>query len=311
MPRALQAFMHEVQAHQRFADAGVAQQGGGRALGHAAVGQLVPAGNAEAEPLARRRRHRHRHRAHRLQARVDRHAVLTDLEHVAAQQVLAAAQLEYLDLADQLHAALELAQFDQAVDQGVLRVGQVAFGGRQQEGGALHGRHQRVQRQHEFGQGHVGRPRFAYRAEAVDDHDVRAQFTQGGGDRFQQLAQAALEQVAVGADELDVFADQVFVEKREVAEMVEHLAVGFGDQRQDQDFLALAGVLEGDLAGQCGLAAAGQALDQIDAMRGKTAAEDLVEAGNAGAQQGDALCSTCVHGARLCMRQRHTLSQTQ
>jgi len=218
---------------------------------------------------------------------------------MAAQQVLAAAQLEHLDFADQLQAALELAQFDQAVDQRVFRVGLVAFGGRQQEGGALHGRHQRIERQHELGQRHVRRLGLAHGAEAVDDHDVRPLLGQGGGDGLEQRAQAALEQVAIRADEDDALADQFFVEEREIAQVIEHLAVGFGDQRQDQDLLALVRVLEADLAGQRGLAAAGQALDQVQAVRGKAAAQDVVKAGNVGAEQGYALGKTVVHGAKL------------
>jgi hypothetical protein len=79
-----------------------------------------------------------------------------------AQQVVGPAQLEDLDLAHQLHAGLELAQFDDAIDQGVLGLGHVAFHRREQQGGAIHGEHQCIQGMHELRQVQVRRPRIAH-----------------------------------------------------------------------------------------------------------------------------------------------------
>src|SRR5690606_26364122 len=78
-------------------------------------------------------------------------------------------------------------------------------------------------------------------------------------------------------------------EKGIIAEMVQQLAVRLGDQGQENDLAALAGLMKGDLPGQRGLAAAREALHQIKAAAGEATAQYRVETGHAGRYQGQAL----------------------
>ncbi len=217
----------------------------------------------------------------RLQARVHRMAAGGDAKEVPAEQMVARAHLVNLDLARAAHPVGIAVQFDQPVHQRVLGMRLVARQRREQQRGAAHRGHQRVQLVDEFRQRQLGFAELARAAKAVHDQQARPVVGQARGDQPEEAVEAVLDQLVIARHEHHLLRDGGRIEEVELAQVAEQFVVRLGDQRHVEHALALAHAMKADLAGQDGLARAGHPLDQIKAAAHEAAAEDLVEARHA------------------------------
>ena len=116
----------------------------------------------------------------------------------------------------------------------------------------------------------------------VDDDDAGEATRDLGGEGVEDAAGVAFAEVAVEVDEVDVAVEAVGVEEGELGLVVAEAVGALGWTAEVDRRLAGGGVGERELLGEGGFTGAGGADDEGAGAFGQAAAEDLVEAGDAG-----------------------------
>lgn len=221
-------------------------------------------------------------REQHLGARPHDHADVADLHVVAAEEVIAAAELQDLDLADgALRRAVER-QLDQAIDHRVLgarRVLRVHV--REHERRAPRHIREDLQFGDELLQRRFGLAERVRGGQAVEHEQRRFLVGDHAAEQREQARQAALAEHEVRADIRDLRADRLGVEERHPRQVAQHARVRLGEQRHVDGLAAGHDVREARLVAECCLAHARAPHDQVHAARDEPAAQEGVEPGDA------------------------------
>ena len=127
------------------------------------------------------------------------------------------------------------------------------------------------------------------RLEAVDDHDRGLLLLDAADDLGERLVDAlASHHRAEVRDDHPLVGDQALVEEGELLHVADQLQRRFGQRRQVEALLSLAGLMEQHLQREDGLARARLARDDVDRAHRQPAAQDLVEGGAPRRQAGQA-----------------------
>ena len=216
-------------------------------------------------------------------AREEREPVGPDLEEVAAGDVVRAAQLQHLDLADGGQLVAGVREPDDAVgdrELGMargLRLGVLAD--EQARRSPARGVDGEVVDERPQGRGVA--EDVPDRLEAVDDHDRRLLALHAARDLVQRGLRALAPDHGAEVGEDDPSLEQALVEERELLHVLEELQRRLGERREVQALLALPRQGEEHLEREQGLARARLSGDHVDGADGEPAAEDAVEAGAA------------------------------
>lgn len=191
--------------------------------------------------------------------RVHDDAAAGDFDFVLSAEVIAAAESVDGEFAHCAGTSQEIRELDDAVHDGVFRVGVRRILERHQDRGALQERREGLKRMDELLHFLLIRRELPQAFHSVNDDHRRMAFLEQGSDQVEQSIEALFAERRVTADVFDGVGHVLGPEELQRRQMPEHLVVGLDEERRvDAVSPCNRDVIETDLLPKDGLAAAGR-----------------------------------------------------